>query len=154
LNEALDKEGKFFGSKTTTLEIVGLLLPFMCCPEKLMGQSIIFHVDNIAVMYGWNNGSVKFDETASILLKFIQLAAAYLGTQVYIRHIHRCSDKWSSLADHLTRRSTCNPSDRKLLSRADKSEADEFLLQWLADPVVSADTPYVFLGHLVKKFKL
>jgi hypothetical protein len=38
-------------------------------------------------MYGWNNGSVKFDETASILLKFIQLAAAYLGTQVYIRHI-------------------------------------------------------------------
>jgi hypothetical protein len=154
LNEAVDRDGKFFGSKTTTLEVVGLLLPFLCCPEKLMGQSIVFHVDNIAVMYGWNNGSVKFDETASMLLKFIQLAAAYLGTQVYVRHIHRCSDKWSSLADHLTRRSTCDPSDKRLLRRADKSEADELLLQWLAEPVVCADTPYVFLGHLVRKFNL
>jgi hypothetical protein len=154
INEAVDEEGKFFGSKTTTLEIVGMMLLFLGCPEKLMGQSVVFHVDNIAILYGWNNGSVKFDSTASALLKFIQLAAAYLGTQVYIKHVHRCSDEWSTMADRLSRTSSTTDKDRDQLRIADTSAEDELLRQWLQKPDVSPETPYVFLGHLTQLFRI
>jgi hypothetical protein len=154
LNNAVDKDGKFFGSKTTTLEIIGMLLVILGCPEKLMGQSVIFHVDNIAIMYGWNNCSVKFDETATALLKFVQLAAAYLGTQVFIKHVHRCSDKWTCIADRLSRDSSTTKEDRELLRRADTAGEDGLLKQWLQSPHCDPETPFVFLGHLIKMFKL
>jgi hypothetical protein len=154
LNEAVDKDGKFFGSKTTTLEVIGMVLAVLGCPEKLMGQSVVFHVDNIAIMYGWNNGSVKFDESASALLKFIQLAAAYLGTQVYIKHVRRCSDRWTCLADRLSRNSTTTKEDREILQCADRADEDEMLKQWLGKPQCSPETPFVFLGHLTEIFKL
>jgi hypothetical protein len=111
-------------------------------------------VDNIAIRYGWNIGSVKFDETASALLKFIQLAAAYLGIQIYIKHIHRCSDKWSCLAERLSRSSTTTEEDWELLRVADTSVADGYLRQWLEHPEISPETPYVFLGHLTKLYKI
>jgi hypothetical protein len=53
LNEATDSKGSHYGSKMVTSECVGLLLPFLCIPERLSGKDVVFHVDNIAVVYVW-----------------------------------------------------------------------------------------------------
>jgi hypothetical protein len=71
LELATDNKGAHYGSKTTTLEAIGVLLPFLCIPEELVGQHLVFTVDNIAVVYGWENRCVKFDDAASIILMAI-----------------------------------------------------------------------------------
>ena len=43
-----------------------LLIAF---PEKVRGKQLVFKIDNIAVMWGWRNGYVKNDESASEILK-------------------------------------------------------------------------------------
>jgi uncharacterized membrane protein len=65
----------------------------MCIPEELVGQHM-FTVDNIAVVYGWENRCVKFDDAASIILGAIHLIAAYLGSVVHILHSPRRSTSW------------------------------------------------------------
>ena len=53
LAETRDEKGAFFGSKSTTLESLGMLLPLTTFPEKVWGRDIFFMIDNTAVMYGW-----------------------------------------------------------------------------------------------------
>jgi hypothetical protein len=55
LNEAVDSKGAYYGSKTTTLETVGVLLPFLTIPEQMCGRNVVFTVDNVAVVFGWDN---------------------------------------------------------------------------------------------------
>ncbi len=43
--------GKFFSSKSGTLEMVGLLIPFITQPSVLAGQHIVLSVDNTSVVY-------------------------------------------------------------------------------------------------------
>ena len=71
ITERKDKNGKFFRSKSTTLEAVGMLLPFVAFPNKIRGKRIHFMIDNMAVMFGWMRGFVKEDETASEILKAV-----------------------------------------------------------------------------------
>ena len=47
-----DESGVFFGHKSTTLEIIGMLLPLLVFPDKAAGRNIIFMIDNKAVLYG------------------------------------------------------------------------------------------------------
>jgi len=84
--------GKFYGNKSTTLEAVGLLLPFLVIPETLAGRDIVFKTDNIAVVYGWESKSVKFDRTVSILIKAVVLLASFLGCGVFMEHLSRIRD--------------------------------------------------------------
>jgi hypothetical protein len=47
-------------------------------PKLISGKDIVFHVDKIAVVYGWYNGASKLDEAASILLRGLHLMATFL----------------------------------------------------------------------------
>ena len=47
------QKGTFFGSKSGTLEMVGLLLPFLSTPKLLIGKHIVLEVDNMGIVYGW-----------------------------------------------------------------------------------------------------
>ena len=59
-----DEKGCWFGSKSATLEAVGLLLPLIVFPEFVTGKQLVFKVDNIAVMWGWNTGYVRNDQNS------------------------------------------------------------------------------------------
>ena len=61
----VDEKGCSFGSKSTTLEAVGILIPLLAFKQKVSGKEIIFKVDNMAVTWGWQKGYVKGDKTAS-----------------------------------------------------------------------------------------
>jgi hypothetical protein len=134
LNEAVDKKGVFYGSKMVTLELIGLLLPLLCIPEQLSGRELVFHVDNIAVVYGWYNGATKLDEMASILLRSLYLMAAFLGANVHVRHVPRRSCDMSVLADNLSRKSTTTADDRKMLGEAKVSRLEGVICQWMRNP--------------------
>ena len=79
-----DDRGRSFGSKSTTLEAVGMLLPFLAFPDRVRGKSIVFKIDNMAVLFGWYNGYVKQDETALEVLKSVQYISSVLGTVVNV----------------------------------------------------------------------
>ena len=105
LSEKLDEKGCSFGCKTTMLEAVGMLLPFVAFPEKIKGKNIVFKIDNIAVLYGWYKGYVKNDKSASEILKCVHYLSGLMGTTVNVEHMERVSDDMAELADELSRKS-------------------------------------------------
>ena len=78
LNDATDSKGAHFGSKTTTLEMVGLLLPLLTVPHLLVGKHAVFSVDNIAFWHGWKSRGISNDITASILIRAMYLISYFV----------------------------------------------------------------------------
>jgi hypothetical protein len=154
LDEALDSKGAHYGSKTTTLEAIGVLLPFLTIPETLMGRNLVFTVDNIAVVYGWDNRTVKFDDAASVILRTVHIISAYLGCIVHITHSHRRSTKWEILSDNLSRTSTRSFEDRMLVREAKRSIVKGKFMEWLMDPQEDWDLPNILLGEVKEKLKI
>jgi hypothetical protein len=89
LGTAVYKYGKTLGSKSTTLEFLGIMLPFLLIPESLCNQHIIVRVDNSACYFGWINKHSANDEMASILIRALHLIGAYMGSMIHIRHLPR-----------------------------------------------------------------
>ena len=59
LTQRRDEKGSWFGSKTATLEAVGLIVPLVVFPEVVAGKHLVFKVDNAAVMWGWQSRYIK-----------------------------------------------------------------------------------------------
>ena len=136
LTETRDEKGVFFGNKSTALESVGMLLPFVAFPEKISGRYIVFKIDNEAVAYGWESGYVKNDRTASEILTCVHYMASCLGVTVYVEHVDRMSDGLSSLADELSRRKTAkNRKIQEQLENTENRTVEGYLLQWLENPL-------------------
>ena len=57
------------GDKTSTLEVIGIIIPFLLMPRKLMNQNVVLLLDNISVVYSWENHSLKNDICASIFMR-------------------------------------------------------------------------------------
>ena len=112
-----------------------MLLPFLAFPDRVRGKNIVFKIDNMAVLFGWYNGYVKQDETASEVLKSVQYISSVLGAVVNVQHVDRVSDELAELADELSRRKQSKkPEACKALESAEFREVRSFLTEWLADP--------------------
>ena len=116
----LDKAGKNLGSKTTSLEFTGILIPFLLYPEELRNKHVVVQVDNLGCYYAWENGYAKEDDTASILVRTLVLVAAKLSCVVYLVHLPRESSWESRLADRLSREKTTKSAESDLLQRFEK----------------------------------
>ena len=138
-----DSKGKHFGNKSTTLECFGILLPMISFPEKIAGKFIKFKVDNMAVVYGWNNGYVKFDSNASEVLRAVNVAASYLGVKVYIKHVPRMSEEMASLADKLSRTASDSRASSKLFASPKMD-----LSEWFRNPVSDGSLARLVLTNL------
>ena len=130
-----DNNGREFGSKSTTLEAVGMLLPFVAFPDKIRGKRIHFKIDNIAVVFGWPSGFVKEDETASEILKAVHYLGGAYGVTVTVQHVGRISDGLSTLADELSRKNaTTNQTAAVAMMKAEERVVGGSLLSWLSNP--------------------
>ena len=89
LQYARDNSNKRLGDKTTALEFLGIIVPFLVIPEQLMGQHIVVKVDNIGCFYGWINRQVSGDEIATILVRTLHIIEAFLGSRIHIEHLPR-----------------------------------------------------------------
>jgi hypothetical protein len=97
---------------------------------------------------------VKFDESASILMRAIHLIAGYLGCEVHVHHSLRRSSKWEELVDGLSRKSTTTFKERSMVRDARRSIVRSRVSAWLENPVEDWNLPYVLLGEVKKKMKL
>ena len=148
-----DEKGCSYGCKSTTLEAVGILLPFVSCPEIVKGKNVVFMIDNMAVLYGWYKGHVANDESASEVLKCVHYLSGMLGTTVNIEHVDRMSTEMAKLADELSRRErSCNPETRTVLERIGNSAVHGHLLKWLEDPVRERNLCLKLVTELMVKF--
>jgi len=109
LTGAKNPEGTYFGSKSGTLEMVGLLLPFLSKPKQLQGRHILLEVDNLSVVYAWEKRYSKEDAETSLLVRCLHVIEVQLECKIYVSHVRRCSGKIATLADSLSRRSSSGP---------------------------------------------
>jgi hypothetical protein len=149
LLEFRDSADHAFGCKSATLEAVGILLPFLCCPQLLIGREVTLLTDNEALVFGWNKRRVPHDNTASILLRALHIISAFLGSSVELRHLPRVSTPSAELTDALTR-STTTTKDAHLamVSHAPATVIPQALLSWFDDPVEDWLLPTSLLRHV------
>jgi hypothetical protein len=134
LLHARDSQDHAYGCKSTTLEAIGLLLPFLCCPSHLANRDIVLFTDNEALVYGWQSRRVRHDVSASIFIRAIHLISAFLNCTVLVRHLPRLSTPTAILADALTRSSTSLPHHLSAVSAAPPSPVPQILKDWLDFP--------------------
>ena len=130
----MDEKGARFASKMTTLELIGLFLPFLSVPTQLANRNIVLGVDNVSVVFGWENKSVSGDLTASTLIRALHLVANFLECRIFVRHVPRLSSRTSIMADSLTRSSTAKAEVWATVVGAQQYGQPEPLWEWLCNP--------------------
>ena len=146
-----DEKGADFASKMTTLELVGLFLPLLTVPQIIQGRNIVLGVDNVSVVFGWENGSVKGDLTASALIRALHLVACFLECRIFARHVPRLSSPASLLADSLTRASTTRDICPDSLMGITEFEKPEPLWEWLHRPQTDWNLGFKIIEWLKKR---
>ncbi len=94
---------------------------------------------------------MKNDISATILIRAIHLLAYYLGIYVHVEHVPRCSDKFSTLADHLSRTTTTDVKDLESLETAVSKPIVSSLKNWLEDPKEDWELPKILLKETINK---
>ena len=73
-----DSWGCLWGSKSSALECIGLLIPFVTRPDLIRNKYVILYVDNISLLYAWEKKYCKNDEETLILVRCLQVLEAFL----------------------------------------------------------------------------
>jgi hypothetical protein len=133
---------------TTTLECIGMLLPFLSRPDLVANRHIVLRVDNVACVYGFENGQVRGDETASIFIRSAKIIAAYLNTVIHVQHVKRRSCWGAELADNLSRQDTSGFIEKRALGRFEARAWLATLLKWFESPVNDWGLPFSLLEHV------
>lgn len=147
----VDAKGVRFGDKTATLEQIGILLPLILIPEKLLNQHILFQTDNLACVFGHKNKLMKGDACASILIRAVHLISAVLGSVIHVEHIARCSSWESRMVDSMSRASTTGFLETHTLTRFTNLQLPVFFTDWISNPVENWDLAYSLLEHVRQK---
>ena len=129
-----DSSGSLMGCKTTTLEFLGILMPFLLAPETLVNQHVIVKVDITGCFFGWQNKHTPGDETASILIRALHLISSYLGCVVHVEHLPRIFSWDDALADRLSRELSTTRQDLRLLNSFSMKDPPVCLLSWMENP--------------------
>jgi hypothetical protein len=132
--EWADSKGSRMCQKTTTLEFIGVLLPFIMIPELLINKYVVVRVDNLACYFGWINRQAAGDATASIFIRALHLISLLLGCEVHIKHLPRLLNWEAQLVDRISRKSTTTKYDEALLRSFDFDMIPDCLKEWLKCP--------------------
>jgi hypothetical protein len=153
ITEAKDKNGKRFGNKTSTLEMIALLLPILTIPDQLRNCHICIFTDNMSCVFGMKDGYVKNDETSSIFVRTAHLIGAFLGSVIHVEHCPRRSSWEAEVADNLTRKSTTSFLDEQIIRRYSHHTIPAVLNDWMASPSNNWDLPLELLKHVMNSQK-
>jgi hypothetical protein len=132
--EMKDEKGTRYGDKTTCLEALGMLLPLLSFPAYYKNSTVIAKVDCLGVVFGMWNKHSKGDKTASVIIRAMHLIASFLECRIVVEHLPRKSDWDSDLADRLSRTSTMNSNDKKLIAACPPLRVPKCLSNWFKNP--------------------
>jgi hypothetical protein len=139
------RRGTFMGSKSGTLEMVGLLIPFLSCPKSLRGRHVLLGVDNVSEVYAWTKRYCKNDPELSLLIRTLHVIEAFLHCKIYVTHVKHLSTDIAAMADRLSRESTISAEDRIWLDRGLVHRPWGQLGAWLEKPVLNWNLPQLVL---------
>ena len=117
-----------------------MLLPLLTFPEKVIGKNVVFRIDNMVVLFGWYNGYVRNNKSASEVLKSVQYLSRSIGTTVNVEHVDRVSDDLAELADELSRKKHSSKGVvARALEKAERRSVEGSLTDWLRNPCGDLD---------------
>ena len=151
LLEARDAKDHAYGCKSPTLEVIALILPFLCCPETLLDKEVLLLTDNEPVVYGWDSLKIANDESASIFIRTLHIISFYLGTRITVQHLPRMSTQSACLADRLTRSSTTGTEEQAAVRMAMTGTVPSDLMNWLHCPSEDWSLPARLLSAVQRK---
>jgi hypothetical protein len=140
-----------FASHSTILEVIGLLLPFLCIPHQLIGKPILLLVDNEAVVYAWNRRMARHNAYVSIFIQTLHMLEAALPCRIFVQYIKRCSTPEAVLVDKLSRTSTTTPVELGKIAHLKMSIPHGPILTWLQNPIPDWTLPPKILSHILHK---
>jgi hypothetical protein len=147
---ARDEKDVRYGDKTTTLEMIGLIIPFILAPELLQRSHVVLRVDCFGTVYGMENRASKGDTSASIFIRALYLIAAYLECNVHIEHLPRLSDWGAEVTDRLSRKVSTTTQDEKLLRAFENRKLPLCLTEWFRNPSPDWSLPFKLLDYVEK----
>ena len=100
-------DGKHLDRVMSALELLGPLLAISAAAPVLQGKPVRFWVDNAGSVFIYNKGYSTSCALSSALTAAIAQVAAFLGCQVQIAKITRCSGPFASMADALSKGDFC-----------------------------------------------
>ena len=107
----------------------------------------------MAVLFGWYNGYVKNDKSASEVLKSVHYLSSLTVTTVNVEHVDRVSDDMAEVADKLSRRSfSSNEEAVEALKKGEKGTVSGFILEWLKNPCGKCDLSSNLMKEMRKKY--
>jgi len=146
----IDEKGASFGSKTTCLEALGLLLPIISFPDYFRNSQVVVKIDCMGVVFGIINKSVSGDKCASIFVRAFLLIAAYLECEIHVQHLPRKSDWDSDVADRLSRRQTMTINDQKMVDAFPRIVIPSCLNSWFRNPTPDWEIAKKILEFVMK----
>jgi hypothetical protein len=148
ITKATDQWGKRFGNKTSTLEMIALIIPLLTIPDQLTKCHICIFTDNMSCVFGMKDGYVKNDETASIFVRAAYLIGAFLGSVIHVIHCPRRSSWESEVADNLTRKRTTSFLDKQIINRYVHLRLPKALTDWMGNPSNNWELASDLLNHV------
>ena len=117
-----------------------MLLALLTFPEKVRGKNVVFRIYNMVVLFGWYNGYVRNDKSASEVLKSVHYLSGSFGTTVNVEHVDRVSDDLAELADELSRKKHSSKGVvARALEKAERRSVEGSLTDWLRNPCGDLD---------------
>jgi hypothetical protein len=145
--------GAYFSSKSTKLETVGFLLPFLTQPKLLQGRHVRLEVDNMAVVFAWKKKYTVRDHETSLLIRVLHVIEAFLSCKIYVSHLRRMSNQIAVIADSLSREATTTSELLAELSQIPHHRVEGALQHWLQNPVLDWDLPLKILDDVKRILK-
>ena len=117
--------------------------------ETASGKNVVFRIDNMAVLFGWYNGYVKNNKSASEVLRSVHYLSGSMGTTVNVEHVDRVSDDLAELADQLYRKEHSSRGvAAHALEQADRRSVEGSLIDWLRNPCGDLDLCWALLRKM------
>ena len=151
ISNTFDSNGKFCGAKSTTLEMLAIILPLFHRISLIVNNTILIQTDNKAVYYAFRNGRSKIDPWASLILESIMFVANSLPCKIYVEHVPRCSTNLATMADHLSRSDKKGMKLTETLKISANSSWPPSILQWMSSPHIDYNLPSSLLQDFLVK---
>jgi hypothetical protein len=120
-----------FPHNSALLEMIGLISPFITCPKMFCGKYVKCNVDNISLLFAWENKTCKNDGKLYEIIKLLHLLEFAIPCKIFIEHSPRRSSWQTILVDNLTRQHTTTVKDLELIKNVTKNELTGFLKKWI-----------------------
>jgi hypothetical protein len=125
---------------SSLLEIIGLIIPFIAHPKVFATKYVKCNVDNISLLYAWENKTSKNDQILYEMIKLLHIIEVAIPCKIFIDHSPRRSSWQTILVDNLSRKHTTTEKDVNLILKAEKFILDGPLKNWIENPTTNIDT--------------